>query len=80
MEGQMVGQNLFYRNLPITARFQTNLQNISRIKGTYHFAQIGANMVKQKFFWKKKTMFLMYVWCSLVKEAATVDIEKVKHL
>ena len=80
MEGQMDGQNLFYRNLPTTARFQTNLQNISRIKGTCHFAQIGANMVKQEFFWKKKTMFLMFLWSSLVKKAATVDIEKVKHL
>ena len=57
MEGQMDGQNLFYRNLPTTARFQTNLQNISRIKGTCHFVQIGANMVKQEFFWKKSNVF-----------------------
>ena len=54
MEGQMDGQTLFYRNLPTTTRSQTNLQNASRIKGTCHFGQIGAN---RNSFGEKNNVF-----------------------
>ena len=60
--------------------FKKNLQNRSRIKGTCNFWPNWGQHGQTRILLVKKTMFLMYLWSSLVKKPATVDIKKTKHL
>ena len=57
MKGQMEGQTLFYRTLPTTASFQTNLQNTSRIKGLVALAKLGPTRSKKNSFEEKNNVF-----------------------
>ena len=82
MEGEMDGQTLYYRNHAATARFQKNLQNKSRIKGTYYFWPNLEQHGQTRILLDKKNniLYMMCLWSSLVKKAAKVDIKKTKHM
>ena len=60
--------------------FKKNLQNRCRIKESCHFWPNSDQHGQTRILLDKKTMFLMYLWSSLVKKPATVDIMKTKHL